>query len=62
MYNDLPLPPPDPPETCDHCGSNIIQHPKRPSLWGHNHTPHLYSSIHAPTASPSVLATPRVKR
>ena len=57
------LPPPDPPETCDHCGSNIIQHPNRPTtLWGHNDTPHLYATIHAPLRGPSVLAKPRVTR
>ena len=56
------LPPPDPPETCDHCGSNIILHPQRPSLWGHNNTHHLFSSIHAPLRGPAVLATPRVTR
>jgi len=56
------LPPPEPPETCDHCGSNIILHPKRPSLWCHNDTPHLYATIHARSPWPAVLATPRVTR
>ena len=56
------LPPPEPPETCDHCGANIIQDPKRPSLWCHNDTPHLYSTVHAPMPRPAVLATPRVTR
>ena len=57
------LPPPDPPETCDHCGSNIILHPSSTfGHWGHNHTHHLYATIHGPLRGPAVLATPRVKR
>ena len=60
--NTTALPPPDPPETCDHCGSNIIRKPRLMTVWGHNDTPNLYSSIHAPAPRPAVLATPRVKR
>jgi len=55
------LPPPEPPETCDHCGSNIIQHPKHASIWGHNDTPHLFVTIHARSTNDTwraVLATP----
>ena len=56
------LPPPEPPETCDHCGSNIIRVPWYRTLWGHNDTHHLFASIHGPLRGPSILATPRVKR
>ena len=58
----MPLPPPEPPETCDHCGSNIIRDPRCLGAWGHNNTRYLYQTIHAPLRGPAVLATPRVKR
>ena len=61
--NTTALPPPDPPETCDHCGSNIIQVPSMTfAVWGHNATPRPYATIHAPVRGPAVLATPRAKR
>jgi len=60
--NTTALPPPDPPETCDHCGSNIIRTPWATTWWGHNDTHRLFSTIHSPLRRLTVPATPRVKR
>ena len=56
------LPPPDPPETCDHCGSNIIPDPRFSTLWGHNDTHRLFTTIHTANGTNGVFATPRAKR